>query len=224
MPRSIFFFKTKVKNSISLDNPDSIIKQILREINESKKSENTYILKELIYEKRSAFLREINTASSENKRQDLIYAYLNFAKTLESCIFDNKNGLKHISKYYTSSNYRFIYLDNPAKDQAYKIVNNLAVAGTIASLGILTVSAIALGLGFPVLGMIGLSLAFTILMPSLFYLAIETLPKQIKTLKAEAEVFKAALNVNSSDVELNAINKERCNDEDMANTPVISIA
>ncbi|MGQ3888730.1 hypothetical protein ACQUW5_06815 [Legionella sp. CNM-1927-20] len=212
MPRFNFFTKIDSKKPISVHFPDSKIQTIISEIEELKRSENSFLLIQLVKQKRTAFLREIHAATDLNKRDKLIRSYLNFAKTLESCLFDNKNAFKYLIKYYTSFDYHLIPLDNNFHKQADPYINNqennLAVTGTILSLSILVLSGIVLGAGFPVLSLIGLGLAITVLLPSLFYLAVETLPKQIKTFKAEVELFKAAIHTDLSQSELENINPD----------------
>jgi hypothetical protein len=207
-----FFSKYNAKHSINKELPDSKLLAIMKEIDELNSSKNSYILVNALRKKRSAFLREINSATDSKKRDKLILSYLNFTKAIESCLYDNKNVLKHLIKYYTSSDFQFIHSDNTFHNQADADVNsqmsNLSFYGAIFGMGALVLSSIALGVGCPVLGIIGLSLAFTVLIPSLFYLAAETLPKQMKSFKAEVEIFKTAVNIDLSQSELQDVNQE----------------
>ncbi|STX50782.1 Integral membrane protein (PIN domain superfamily) [Legionella busanensis] len=209
MPILNFFAEMNEKKFISVELPNNKIQTILSEIEDLTSSENTLMLMQLIKQKRNTFLREIDTTNDVNKRNKLIRSYWHFSKTLEACLVDNKNAAKHLFKYYTSSDYRLISLDNhfPNQNDNYidNQVNNLALGGTIFSLSALVLSSIALSVGFPVLGIIGISVAITVLMPSLFYLISEKLPKKNQALKAEIDLFKAAVHTDLSQSELTDI-------------------
>ncbi|WP_131780892.1 hypothetical protein [Legionella gresilensis] len=209
MPKLNFFTEMNEKKFISIELPDNKIQAILNEIEDLNRSENSLLLMQLIKQKRDAFLREIYAADDSSRQNKLIHSYLHFAQILESCLVDNKHANKYLFKYYTSSDYRLVPLDNYFHNQKDTYinnqVNNLALGGAIFGLSALILSSIVLSVGCPVLGIIGLSIAFTALMPSLFYLVSETLPKQINAFKAEVDLFKAAVHTDLSQSELKDI-------------------
>ncbi|STX28326.1 Integral membrane protein (PIN domain superfamily) [Legionella beliardensis] len=215
MPNFNFFANFNKKEPLNKLIPDAIVQELLQKIAATPAAENTYQFIDLLKKKRNAFLREIESTSDLNKRNKLIHAYLNFAATVWSCVLDKDNALKNLGKYYLSLDYHLTYQARLSQDELDPTAHQLALGGTISGLGLLALSGIALGISMPIIGIIGLSLALTVLVPSLFYLAVETLPNQIKAIQEEVSLFKGALNIELPKAEITAIKQdERANNDD----------
>ncbi|WED44483.1 hypothetical protein [Legionella cardiaca] len=140
----------------------------------------------LIRQKQSIFQQQIIQSKHASEKESILLCYALFAKTLMNCVKSPSDIPDFIDHYYTSSYYCHVGGENGC--YSYTLFDEVNAALLKTSLAVLVLSFITLPFSIPV-SLIALGIAISILLPTGFYAAAETLPNQMKIKKEEDILF-----------------------------------
>ncbi len=187
------FFSTSIDKS-AIENKINQVKKLLAPVASEQKGKFLLLLATRIGD----FEVELeNESLNDYEKQEILAQYNRFAKALEHCIQRPERASQAI-RYYLKSKYYPVGINDMEKPNIP--LQNAALATVITGMALLA-SAIPAFVFNPALGAILLSVAFTILFPSCFYLMTPQSPDMTKMKEEERELFEEGAKLMKPDLE-----------------------
>ncbi|HAT8180611.1 TPA: hypothetical protein JA361_14435, partial [Legionella pneumophila] len=169
----------------SQESIDSLIEQVKKLLNHVEMKQKAYFLN-LLTLRVSEFQNELKLeASNTINKQQILIQYEKFAKTLLICIKQPERAFSAIHNYHKGFYYPVAVHDKIKPDPT---IENAAIATLGVSFALL-LGSIPTFIFNPLFGVIMVSLAVTLLLPSGFYLLIPDSPDTTRKKEEEKRIF-----------------------------------